>query len=90
MWHMDAPLHTMSHTKDSRTAPQPLAVVQIDDALLRKATVSAITGLSSSSVDRKTAQGVFPKPIKMGARCTRWRAGDVRKWLADQAAGVAA
>ena len=86
---METPSLAMLHSAktDRRSAAQPLAALQLDDALLKKATVSAVTGLSASSVDRKTKEGLFPKPIKLGTRCTRWRAIDVRQWLAAQAAG---
>ena len=67
--------------------PQPIEAVNLPDALLKKATVCAVVGLSGSTIDRKTASGEFPASIKLGARCTRWRSGDVRKWLAAQVAG---
>ncbi len=34
---------------------------------------------------RRVKDGAFPKPVKLG-RITCWRVGDVRAWLADQAA----
>ena len=68
-------------------SPQPLHAVQIGDALLKIQTVGAVTGLSSSSINRKTAAGQFPVPVRLGARCTRWRAADVRAWLAAQVTG---
>ena len=81
-------------TPTNATAPkrgifhsQPLHAVQIADALLKKQTVGAVTGLSGSTIDRKTKAGEFPKPVKLGARCTRWRAADVRAWLAAQVVG---
>lgn len=87
-------MSTIATSSNQRTrrenGPQPLDVIKIDEALLRKATVAALTGLSGTSVDRKTAAGQFPKPIKMGARCTRWRALDVRLWLEQRAQGEAA
>jgi prophage regulatory protein len=35
---------------------------------------------------RKVKDGTFPKPVKLGARITAWRVGDVRAWIAAQAA----
>lgn len=52
----------------------------IPDAMLKVDTVQAITGLSRSSIYRAMEKD-FPKPIKSGRRCTRWRAGDVMAWL---------
>lgn len=63
---------------------QPFEVMAVDGALLKVSTVGAVTGLSSSSIYRKLAAGEFPEPVRIGARCTRWRSADVRKWLAAQ------
>lgn len=59
---------------------QPLAAVQIPDALLKVQTVTAVTGLSESSVRRLVAVGKFPRPITTGERCSRWRAGAVEQF----------
>lgn len=72
------------------TTTQPLEAVNLPDALLKVATVGAVTALSASSIFRKTAAGEFPEPVRLGARCTRWRAADVRAWLAAQGASTAA
>ena len=67
--------------------PQPLEAASLPDALLKIQTVATVTALSASSIFRKTAAGEFPEPVRLGARCTRWRAADVRAWLAAQVAG---
>lgn len=54
------------------------------DALLRLATVEAITGLSRSTIYAKVKAGQFVEPVRLGSRCTRFRAGDVQVWLAAQ------
>lgn len=64
--------------------PQPLEAFGDPDALLRLPTVSALVGLSGASIYRKLAVGEFPQPVRLGQRCTRWRARDVRAWLAAQ------
>jgi excisionase family DNA binding protein len=64
---------------------QPLHAAQLADALLRLSTVEAITGLGRSSIYERIKTGEF-KPIKLGARCTRFRASDVQAWLAAQSA----
>lgn len=63
---------------------QPLHAAQVADALLRLRTVEAITGLSRSTIYAKLKAGEFVKPVRLGARCTRFRAGDVQAWLAAQ------
>lgn len=64
--------------------PQPLHAAQVAEALLRIPTVEAITGLSRSTIYAKLKAGEFVEPVRIGARCTRFRAGDVQAWLAAQ------
>jgi len=63
---------------------QPLHAVQLADALLRIKTVTQATGLSSATVYRKLAAGEFPQPVRLGARCTRWKAEAIRDWIRAQ------
>lgn len=63
---------------------QPLDAVQLSDALLRIRTVSYATGLSVASLYRKLAAKEFPEPVRLGKRCTRWKAADVRAWIQAQ------
>lgn len=63
---------------------QPLHVLQLEDALLRMRLVNQATGLSPATVYRKVAAGEFPEPVRLGARCTRWKAADVRAWIQAQ------
>lgn len=35
---------------------------------------------------RKVKEGTFPKPVKLGARITAWKVGEVRAWIDAQAA----
>lgn len=51
------------------------------DTLLHLPTVIAMTGLSRSTI---YARQDFPRPVRLSARCVRWRAGDVLAWLAAQ------
>ena len=71
-----------------KPSAQTLQAALIPDALLRIDVVEHLTGLGESTIRRKMATANFPQPIKNGARCTRWRAGDVTTWLRAQ--GVAA
>lgn len=52
-----------------------------DLALLDIKVVCELTGMKSTSIYSWVAAGKFPEPIRLGPRCTRWRAGDVRAWL---------
>jgi prophage regulatory protein len=57
---------------------------QLPDALLRIQTVAQATGLSSATLYRKLAAGQFPVPVRLGQRCTRWKASAVRAWIQAQ------
>ena len=75
-----------SKPKRGTVNPQPLEVVHIADALLKFSTASALSGLSESTLYRRSATDPsFPRLVKMGKRCTRIRAGDFTTWLAAQA-----
>lgn len=63
---------------------QPLHAAQLSDALLRMATVEAVTGLCRSTIYAKIKSGEFAEPIRIGSRCSRWKSSDVRAWLEAQ------
>lgn len=74
-----------SDRKGSRSKPeQPIDAAAFAEALLRLKTVEAITGLGRSTIYAKLKAGEFVEPVRLGARCTRFRAGDVQAWLAAQ------
>lgn len=67
--------------------PQPLAAAEIPNALLTIRTASAVAGLSPATIYRRAANDpTFPKLIRLSARRTRIRAGDLTAWLAAQGA----
>lgn len=59
------------------------------DAHLRERDVLALIPVSRSQFWRMVRDGRFPKPVRLGARITAWRFGDVQTWLADRAAASA-
>ena len=72
--------------KARQRKPQPLHAAQVSNALLKLPTVEALTGLSRSTIYARLSRNEFPQPIRLGARGTRFRAGDVQAWLAAQTA----
>lgn len=57
-----------------------------DDVLIReRQLLSSAVIVSRATIGRWQDEGLFPKPIRVGA-CCFWRVGDVRRWLRDQAA----
>lgn len=72
----------------SRDGRQSAATAADPDALLRTAVFAQLAGTSVSWVYRMAREGLpgFPKPIKLGARCTRWRSREIRAFLQAQGA----
>jgi prophage regulatory protein len=61
------------------------AIVQrFSEMVLRKGTVSAISGLPSSTLYRKVAAGEFPAPIKLGESASGWLLSEVEAWIATR------
>ncbi len=57
-----------------------------DEAMVSVKTVAAVLEQATVTVWRRAAREEhFPKPRKLGTRCTRWRVGDVRAFLAGGA-----
>jgi prophage regulatory protein len=78
----------MPATTRSEPKPQPLEAATLPHALLKLATVEAMTGISRPNIYRRMAKGDFPAAIRMGKRCTRWPASAVREWVEAQQAAV--
>lgn len=66
----------------AQRAAQP-AYTTNDDRLIADREVAHLIGASRSWPWKLTRAGRFPKPIKLSARCTRWRLSDIRAWMAD-------
>ena len=49
--------------------------------ILRRRQLEEQLGLSRSAIYQMVADGLFPKPIKLGRRAVGWRADDVENWL---------
>lgn len=69
-----------------RTNQQTATTATDPDALLRTSSFAQLASTSVSWVYRMHREGFpgFPKPIKLSARCTRWRSGEVRAFLQAQ------
>lgn len=52
--------------------------------ILRLPKVKERTGLSRSSIYLKISQGLFPKPVSLGARAVGWISTEVDEWLQQQ------
>ena len=43
--------------------------------------VLRVLPLSRSTFLSGVRQGLFPKPVRLGKRCSAWRVGDIREFL---------
>lgn len=53
-----------------------------DSALIPIIVVMDVVGKRKTAIYAGVKTGKFPTPERFGSRCTRWRVGSVRKWLA--------
>ncbi len=52
-----------------------------ETGFLRLAQVLSVIPLGKTSWWEGVRQGRFPKPVKLSARCTAWRAEDIRELI---------
>ena len=54
----------------------------VDDRLLISLDdVCRLVGLGRSQIYVMVRQGRFPRPVRLGRRCSRWRMATVRAWV---------
>lgn len=56
------------------------------DPLLRIAEVRKLTRRSTSRIYADMSAGIFPRPIRIGARAVAWRQSEVSTWLDQRVA----
>lgn len=54
-----------------------------DLTLLDRPTVEALIGLRRTALRERVKAGAIPAPIYLSSQAPRWRAGDIRRYLAD-------
>lgn len=69
-----------------RKVPQSLDAINYPNAHLRLEIVLTLSGLSKSQWHRLVAEGIAPQPLRFGARCSRYLASDITKFLAKRTA----
>ncbi|HEX5362385.1 MAG TPA: AlpA family phage regulatory protein [Fluviicoccus sp.] len=52
------------------------------DRLLKLRDVVELTRMGKSTIYRKIAAGLFPKPVGLGGKSVRWRESDITRWMA--------
>lgn len=57
-----------------------------DSSFIRQSHVLEVVPFSAATLWRMVRAGTFPAPVKLSARVTAWKCGDVREWLSAQSA----
>jgi predicted DNA-binding transcriptional regulator AlpA len=58
-----------------------------DSAMVPVKAFSAVLDAGESTIWRRAKlESGFPKPVKLGKKCTRWKVGDIRAFMAGGAA----
>ena len=52
--------------------------------IIRKSEVCRITGLSSSTIDRREREGDFPRRRHLAASAVGWISSEIVNWIADR------
>ncbi len=75
----------MAHA-DLIPPPRDINTSTAVDPFLRIAQVARVTGLSNSTIKRKSAdaQDTFPAPFRVTDYATGWKQSELVAWMADQ------
>lgn len=60
------------------------------DSVLRIGEVRKRTGLSTSTINRREAKGIFPRRTPIGDNSVAWYLSEIEDWIADPASYRAA
>lgn len=69
------------------TAP-PIGHLPQTGFLRQSQLIPVLVPVSNATLWRMVKDGRFPKPVKLSAKVTAWRAEDVRAWIACPGAAV--
>lgn len=61
----------------------PDGLLAHDLALVDGRTAERLTGLKKTARYERATKGTFPRVIALSARCSRYRVGDLMRWLRD-------
>jgi prophage regulatory protein len=57
----------------------PANLVSLDSYLTLRE-ITSIMKVATSTLYRWMDEGKFPRPVKLGENCTRWRVSDIKVW----------
>lgn len=72
----------MATQKSGSVAVLPADLRRIQ--VLRLSTVTAVTGLGSTTIWQLVREGRFPAPLHLTSQARRWSRVEVERWLAER------
>ncbi len=64
------------------TASLPALGDDPDRLMLQEEVCAHLGGITPRTLRKWTAQGIGPKPVRLGGKLVRYRVGDYREWVA--------
>jgi prophage regulatory protein len=55
-----------------------------DKPYLSRREICAVISVSARTLRAWAADGRFPRPLKLGSNCWRWKTADVERWLREK------
>jgi prophage regulatory protein len=71
-------------TASRRESSSPAAVVDTVDRLIDMKQLEPMVCLKRSAINERVKEGSFVQPVRLSARCTRFRLSEVQAWIAAQ------
>ena len=56
----------------------------MQDTLMRRRAVEQRTGLGTTTLYKMMNQGLFPRPLQIGARAVRWPESEIEEWISKR------
>jgi len=80
-WLAHAYFRAIQEAKNASIIPPSAPARKDTGRFLRLSSVMELTGLSRSTIYRMSAEGAFPKNIKLGKLSSAWRESEILDWL---------
>lgn len=78
-------MKSSTHTEKINSDALPLVLQTLQHSgFLRIRHVEALVGMKKSTIWKRVAQGLFPRPLKLSSRMTVWRSSEVLAWIEEQ------
>jgi len=77
----------MQHHSDPQTTAKSNGEVDMQHRFIRLHELTAVTGMSRSTIYNRMKDGSFPRSYQLGDRLVAWLEKDVESWMASKVEG---